>query len=480
MEQYITNFVGSTRKSDLSRLGNARTVNMFVEKKGDQYTYSTILRGMNGWKKLFDGEGRARCIVKSSNGHFFYAMGNNIYCDGVKIHSIADTAYCSMTLTGGNDPYLVVVDGFNMYAVKTTQHISDMGRNVKRIELPDGVKPISVAVVYDFIMVLAKDSDKIYSSVQYPWEADYSSYGSDEDDIFMLHFKNSDGTEIYPEGYFLSSDYKSDSAHSMISTKGMLYVAGDDSIQAFSYLGSTPLALTGSVWSSQEGNCHITSVYRDSLIAIDEIYAYVGRNGVYVNNVKVSDDEVDRRISSEGFFHSSYIRWYSHLLYIVHTGKSTMAYDVGEDCWIDLCSTSDGNFTRYRYDRCIGRYALAEDGVCEMVDGKWTEHDGKRIVKMRRSPIMTRNGKTLKIDKLQIDGNIGDFDGQGSMQWIVDGEVVRDYTFPISTRGIYNIGKNFTFYRLGYGRQFELQVSCDCDNELSFYGINMDVKEAMR
>ena len=224
MKKLSTNFVGQTAKSDIARLGNAETMNMFVENCKDDYATNTILRSMPGYNAIYTNivNGYPRGVFKTSTNDIFHAHGNTLYCNGTAVKTISNSSkQCSFVEVGGLEKRLLVCDGSAVYAVKLNTGIQ--GLSFKDIELPDNprygtsssvlnqkIVPKRIVNFHDFIMVLAEDTDRIYYSCQYPWEYDYEGkyddyeqaiYNYDENDIFMLHWSSRTYSEFNSDNY---------------------------------------------------------------------------------------------------------------------------------------------------------------------------------------------------------------------------------------------------------------------------------------
>ena len=490
----VNNWVGGTKKSDLARLGRAETTNMFVEITDNEYAVNTVLVGMPGWESKYSiAGGTPRGIHRCINGKVFYAVGNELFCDGVKIINIAAGDSVSMCETGGHNPYLLVVDGTSMFAININDSIIDMQMNYKTIEVPNDPwestaetavpgKPIGIAMIYEHPMLLLKNTDRIYMGYQYPWEWTPSEYYKGEteisnfnpDDIFMLHWKDSQGNEMFPEGKWISSDYSSDIANSIVSSKGKLYVAGPKAIQAFSYIGGDFVA--GDVFSCNEASCARVGAYDNSLIDIAGSYCFVGDDGVFVDGQCVSDSFVDEAIKGK-YLHVGSLGWNKHKLYVIYLTDQTIAYDLYSHTWINLSSLNRGQMSKFRYDYCSEDLALCGTAVVQLSKNTYKEHDGTPIVKRRRGGIMMREATEMQIDRLKFISNNGQFNGNATLNVYVNGVLSESNIVDFSTLGDYS--SPFEWYDLGNGYTFEVELLCDTDSPLSFNMLDVDAKECV-
>ena len=94
--KFISNIVGPTAKSDLSKLGQAYTLNMFVEKANESQNYvSQVLRPIKGYRKVCDVPGVCRGMYTCSNGYDGHPATYAVF--GSELYIIRD----------GQEPYKV-------------------------------------------------------------------------------------------------------------------------------------------------------------------------------------------------------------------------------------------------------------------------------------------------------------------------------------------------------------------------------------
>ena len=137
----VTNIVGSTSRSDLAKLGQSYTLNMYEETTNSNENYvSKVLRPIKGYENVVNISGTCRGIFTVSHGYKNNPITYTVFDDTLYlITEGSNTPYKIGNISYGNTPvhfaetgnrsaangleeshsHLVIVDGQNCYAVDT-------------------------------------------------------------------------------------------------------------------------------------------------------------------------------------------------------------------------------------------------------------------------------------------------------------------------------------------------------------------------
>ena len=189
----IENIAGKISKSNLAKVGLGEAVNMFVEQQENDNEKSTaiLMRTVMGEVKAADINGQCRGMYRVSRGYdnrpvLYAVFGNALYLidENHNVEFISNInsygSQCHMTETGGYGsahPHLIIVDGYNVYAVNTGLSVGDQQLDFRAIKLPlrvnskdTYIKPTHCAYLYGYLIVNDAGTDAFYTSYQYPFE----------------------------------------------------------------------------------------------------------------------------------------------------------------------------------------------------------------------------------------------------------------------------------------------------------------------
>lgn len=506
----VNNFVGGSRKSDMSLLSQDYTQNLDFEEFGEGAASRTVLRSIPGLTTVLGITGIPRGRFVASRGHdgrprLFVVFGQNLYAidriDGewtaVEVGVVGGSGPVTMCETGGYGhdidgeafsgahPQLCIADGTTLHVCATDANPSEIAATYRNIVLPTGVdgeriQPTHVTYQYGYLTVNDTKSDFFYRSYLQPFELIVDGH---------VHFDvfTEDPTvgETYPAGMYIASDWCPDNTTAMISTGGVLFTMGPRSFQRFFATDDTERPFNSPNTSSM--NIGILAPW--SLASIgDNIFflgsSDVGQFGIYRANgsecVRISVPEMERVISkftnpgdAIGF---TYTR-NSHVFYCItfREDDRTYCFDVASGIWTNRVSTSPSDNTDHKWR--YGFAVLFDNRICFLTDNAivaedydhFTEHDGRPIVRLRRGGA-TINGLTpFYVDNVVFMLSNG-YGNRTSPE--VNPRVMFRYSLNGSTFSNERIGTmgrqgdyNYmtVFPRLGRGCVLNMELSCSED-----------------
>ena len=445
-----------------------------------------LMRSIDGARLFVEQEldGPCRGMYRVSRGRaekngepaLYGVFGNKLYLfdeDGTA-HDIApiytNRTECRMVETGGYGsahPHLMIVDGTNCYAVDCTLPVASQRTDFRMIELPvrttDGaqkIRPTHIAYLYGYAICNDENSDAFYTSYQYPFEVT-DSFGDIDYDIWRLGSTNNVGFITY-------SEWSPDNTLALCSNGSKLVTMGSRSIKA-----PDSLAMLG-----------YTTIWLGS--------SDIGEDAVWMINdtqlTRISTGDLERELSQVKNPENAYASiWqeHRHTFYALTFEDSdiTYVYDVGENKWHRRASYDiTNNLTFWRYSHATFAYnrtmVAAENRLCYLDENAYTEHDGRRILKMRRGGVLTNNGQPFYIDSAELVCNNGQHSTKfanlvtGAMGQPDDGELNPRISVRYSWDGAtfsdyedYYLGKvgrydwTTTMWHLGMGKYFTIEVS---------------------
>lgn len=513
-KKIITNIVGSTAKSDLAKLGQSYTLNMFEETTNANESYvSKVLRPIKGYSKVCDITGVCRGMFTVSNGYqgkpvTYCVFGNKLYLiitASKQPYFIADIAAGSGPVhfaeTGNREGFqsrLIFVDGQHCYAVNTQIRPANQKEDFSVIQLPYTdydrgltIKPSHIAYLYGYIVVNDSDSDNFYISYQFPFERKDSTTNKVDKNIFQV------GSEEWGNsGQSLQAYWAPDNTTALIANGSRLYTFGDRSYQMFQYTADVNAPF----------NSPDTAAFPIGLKAVNSLCQLgstvvwlgssdIGNNGIYVlqggtNATRVSTPEIEREISKFETVKDAVGQiWQDnqHVFYCISfpTANVTYCYDLTEQVWSNRCSLNDAN------EKVVWRYNFAtlnadgeiwqsfDGGIAKQVEDYWMEHDGKPILRLRRGGIIVSDYSTFFIDSIEVLTNNGQYvylpevDAQMMMRFSTDGSSWSDSeVVEIGKVGEYDY--DCIFYDFGMAKTFILELSCSDNIPFALYALKID------
>lgn len=434
----VQNMAGSLSRSNIVKVGLGDSLNMFVETQ-DPTDHSTaiIVRSASGQRlfcdREFDGECRGMyCVPRGIGGkptlyavfgQKLYLVGENgsamevadIYTSGTEVRMCTTSGY------GSAHPHLVLVDGLNCYAVDATLPLASQRMDFRMIELPHKVddemtriQPTHIAYLFGYLIINDKDTDAFYTSYHFPFETTTADSQIDYD-IWRL-------SSTAGVGYITYSEWSPDNTVALCSNGSKLYTFGQRSYQYFSYNNDYNIPFTCP--DNCAGNVGIKAVR--SLAMLGDTMLWLGANDVGESGVfmmsggkieRVSTGDLERELVQMKFPENAYSSiWqeHRHVFYSItfEDSKMTYVYDLSERAWHRRSSyDTKYNQTFWRYSHAAyayGKTMVATDNrLCCMDEDRFEEHDGRKILKMRRGGCLTSNDQPFFIDSAEVIVNNG-------------------------------------------------------------------------
>lgn len=438
----ISNIVGGWSKSNVRIANIEESINLYFETQSKGASSTAMLRSICGTSHICDMEGICRGMFeadKDENGFpvLFAVFGHSLYVirnqDGTYVpeeiyNSITNVSSAvHMVQTGGNNPHLIVTDGANVIAVDTTLSTENMINDIRTIQLPyrvnsesQRIQPTHCAYLYGYLIVNDAGTDAFYTSLQYPFETTTSTDEIDYD-IFMVN-----SVQYKDYGFITYSEWAPDNTTALISNGTLLYTFGPKSSQIFQYNSDVDMPFVSPT------NCAnmIGIKAPDSLAIVGDYVFYlgssaIGENGVYFwrsnQLTRCSTPDVERLI--QGFANAEDAHgqtWMEngHLFYALTfvNDDYTLVYDVTENLW-HRRSTKDAVTNahhKWRPEFAVlhDGYLMfgVKDGIVKLDTKKWTEYDGRPIIRVRRSGAMQTDFDPFIVDGIKLICNTGDFE----------------------------------------------------------------------
>lgn len=545
----VQNIAGSITKSNLAKVGLGESVNMYMERQNpSEHSCELLMRTINGTVQAAEIQGKCRGMYRVSRGYderpvlyavydkTLYLIDENHTVSAIgTIHSFGSE--CHMCETGGYGsahPHLVIVDGFNIYAVNTGLSIGDQQADFRRIDLPlrvnstdQYINPTHCAYLYGYLVVNDAGTDAFYTSYQYPFEIEDSedpqfynkrksfitwwmtlsddekeAYKSGENqDYYYETYKEfitgtaSDDPEKYDlfrvwtvqyakYGFITYSEWSPDNTLALCSNGSHLYTFGERSWQNFSFNDNIDMPFTSP--DNAAGNIGIKAPNSLAMLGNNVLWlgsSDIGENGIFMirdtDLKRVSTQDIEREIAQlknpDNAYSSIWVE-HQHVFYSItfEDSQKTFVYDLTEDAWHYRSSYDDQNhLTFWRYSHCTfayGKiYCSAKNVLCYMDENKYSEHDGRCILKMRRGGVLTNNNCPFFIDSAELIVNNGqhsfddhyddlELNPRISIRYSWDGSTWSDYEdYDLGKIGQYDYST--TIWQLGCGKYFTLEIS---------------------
>ena len=451
----------------------------------------------------------------------------NINSSGSECHMCETGGY------GSAHPHLIIVDGTSVYAVNTGLSIGDQQMDFRSIKLPTRVNtnqtinPTHCAYLYGYLIVNDAGTDAFYTSYQYPFEIedseteefyvkrsqfvswwmsltdqqriDYKN-GTIQDAYSVLYKEFIDGTaddtpekydifrvdtvEYAKYGFITYSEWCPDNTIALCSNGSKLYTFGERSWQVFSYNDDKNNPFSSP--DNAAGNIGIKAP--NSLAMLGNTVLWLGSSDIGDNGIFCITDTEIKRISTQDIereitqivnpenAYSSIWQEHQHVFYSItfEDSKKTFVYDVNEDAWHYRASYDDKNhLTFWRYNHVTfaygKQYVGTKDALCYMDENKYTEHDDRVMLKMRRGGVLTSVDCPFYIDSAELIVNNGqhsfndqygdlELNPRVSIRYSWDGATFSDYEdYYLGKIGRYDYST--TIWHCGMGKYFTLEIS---------------------
>ena len=389
------------------------------------------------------------------------------------------------------------------------------------------IKPTHCAYLYGYLIVNDAQTDAFYTSYQYPFEISDSEPSSfyeersifntwwlslDEDtklrykageipDQYYEQYKQFiDGTaddtpevndlfrvdtvEFAKYGFVTYSEWCPDNTIALCSNGSKLYTFGERSWQVFSYNDDKNNPFSSP--DNAAGNIGIKAPNSLSMLGNTVLWlgsSDIGEDGIFMikdtSIQRVSTQDIEREITQledSQAAYSSIWQEHQHTFYSItfEKSKKTYVYDVNENAWHYRASYDRNNhLTYWRYNHATFAYNKVyvgtKDALCYMDENKYTEHDDKVILKLRRGSVLTANNCPFYIDSAQLIVNNGqhsfndqytnkELNPRVSVRYTWDGSTWSDYEdYFLGKIGQYDY--DTTIWHCGMGSYFTLEVS---------------------
>lgn len=521
----VQNVAGGLSRSNIVKVGLGDAINMYPETQDlNEHSTQLLMRSVDGEVPFAEElDGVCRGLYRVSRGRdetgnvpaLYGVFGHKLYlfdADGktYEIATIESTnTECRMVETGGYNsahPHLVIVDGFAMYAVDTTIPIASQRTDFRTIELPvkpldesQHIRPSHIAYLYGYLVCNDEGTDAFYTSIQYPFETT-DTYGDINYDIWRLSTTNN-------IGFITFSEWSQDNTTALCSNGSKLYTFGPRSWQAFSFNDDKNNPFSSP--DNAAGNIGIKAVNSLCMLGHTTIWlgsSDIGENAVFMLQdtqlTRISTGDVERELAQMVHPENAYSSiWqeHRHVFYSLtfEDSKLTYVYDVTENKWHRRASYDiSNNLTFWRYNHATFAYnrtmVASGNTLCYMDEHVFHEHDGRKILKLRRGGVLTSNDQPFFIDSLElicnngqqstrfsnlIDGAIGqptdgELNPRVSVRYTWDGGNFSDYEdYYLGKVGDY--GWQTTMWHLGFGKFFTIEISTT--EEIPFAIENMKV-----
>ena len=484
-----------------------------------------VSRGYDNRPVLYTVYDNSLYLVKSDNS---YIKIGDIPSYGTECHMCETGGYGSahphLIIVDGTSVYAVNT-GLSVGDQQTDFKSIALPTRINTDSTP--IKPTHCAYLYGYLVVNDAGTDAFYTSYQYPFEISDSEpesfYQMRElfniwwlslDDETKLKYKNGEIDDQYysqykefidgtaddtPEmndlfrigtvqfakyGFVTYSEWSPDNTIALISNGSKLYTFGERSIQIFSYNDDMNNPFT----SPDSAAMNVGIKATNSLCTVGDKTLWLGSSDIGENGVfmitdtqveRVSTQDIEREIKELKDIEAAYSSiWqeHQHTFYSITFEQSnkTYVYDIAEKAWHYRASYDSNNKLIYwRYNHATFAYNKVYVGtnnaLCYLDENKYTEHDGKVILKLRRGGVVTNDDRPFYIDELKIITNNGqhsfnnqytnkELNPRVSFRYSWDGATWSDYEDAYLGK-IGDYSYETVLYGCGYGRYFTLEVS---------------------
>lgn len=406
------------------------------------------------------------------------------------------------------------------------------------------INPTHCAYLYGYLVVNDAGTDAFYTSYQYPFEIQNSEpdsfyeerqnfinwwmtltdeqklqykSGEIQDAMYLQYKEFIDGTaDDNPEvndlfrvgtvqfanyGFVTYSEWSPDNTTALCSNGSKLYTFGERSWQMFSYNDDVNLPFSSP--DNAAGNIGIKAPNSLAALGMNVLWlgsSDIGENGIFMLSgtelKRVSTQDIERELTqivNPENAYSSIWQEHQHVFYSItfEDSDKTFVYDISEDAWHYRASYDPMNRLKFwRYNHATFSYGKiyvgTQDAIAYMSETKYTEHDGRKILKLRRGCVLTNEDRPFFIDAIELVLNNGQtslFNIQPelpreqnpriSVRWSWDGSTFTDYMDSYMGK-IGNYEWVTRYWKLGFGRFFTLEVSTTEDVPLAIQNLKID------
>lgn len=389
------------------------------------------------------------------------------------------------------------------------------------------IKPTHCAYLYGYLIVNDAQTDAFYTSYQYPFEISdsepsdfyeqrslFNTWWLSLDEETKLRYKAGEINDQYyqqykgfidgtaddtPEvndlfrvdtvqfakyGYITYSEWCPDNTIALCSNGSKLYTFGERSWQVFSY--NDDINNPFSSPDNAAGNIGIKAPNSLAMLGNTVLWlgsSDIGEDGIFMIKdtqiTRVSTQDIEREITqledAEAAY-SSIWQEHQHTFYSItfEKAKKSYVYDINENAWHYRASYDKNNhLTYWRYNHATFAYNKVyvgtDNALCYMDENKYTEHDDRVILKLRRGGVLTTDDRPFYIDSAELICNQGqhsfndqytnkELNPRVSIRYSWDGATFSDYEdYYLGKIGQYDYST--TAWHLGMGKYFTLEIS---------------------
>lgn len=389
------------------------------------------------------------------------------------------------------------------------------------------IKPTHCAYLYGYLVVNDAQTDAFYTSYQYPFEISdsepsdfyeqrslFNTWWLSLDEETKLRYKAGEIDDQYyqqykgfivgtaddtPEvndlfrvdtvqfakyGYITYSEWSPDNTIALCSNGSKLYTFGERSWQVFSY--NDDINNPFSSPDNAAGNIGIKAPNSLAMLGNTVLWlgsSDIGEDGIFMIKdtqiTRVSTQDIEREITqledAEAAY-SSIWQEHQHTFYSItfEKAKKSYVYDINENAWHYRASYDKNNhLTYWRYNHATFAYNKVyvgtDNALCYMDENKYTEHDDRVILKLRRGGVLTTDDRPFYIDSAELVCNQGqhsfndqytnkELNPRVSIRYSWDGATFSDYEdYYLGKIGQYDYST--TAWHLGMGKYFTLEIS---------------------
>lgn len=484
-----------------------------------------VSRGYDNRPNLYAVYGNSLYLIKEDNTYNFIATISSV---GTECHMTETGGYGSahphLIITDGYNVYAVNT-GLSVGDQQLDFRRINLPYRVNSTTTK--IKPTHCAYLYGYLIVNDAGTDACYISYQYPFEVEDSEdaafyqkrnnfiawwatvpedtkeqyiAGEIHDAYYDLYKEFITGTaDDTPEkydifrvgtvqyaryGFIQYSEWAADNTIAICSNGSKLYTFGDRSWQVFSYNDDVNNPFSSP--DNAAGNIGIKAPNSLAMLGNNVLWlgsSDIGDNGIFMISdttiKRVSTNDIEREITQIINPENAYaqiFKEHQHTFYAItfEDSKKTYVYDIEEDAWHNRASYDTSNrLTYWRYNHATFAYNkiyLGTTGALVYNDeNKYSEHDGRVILKVRRGGVLTSNDTPFYIDWLRLITNNGqhsfndqytnlEMNPRISFRYSWDGSTWSDYEDAYAGKiGQYDYETNV--YGCGMGRFFTLEVS---------------------
>ena len=245
-------------------------------------------------------------------------------------------------------------------------------------------------------------------------------------DIFMVHPWRAVEVGYKDYGFITYAEWSPDNITALVSNGTLLYTFGPKSTQIFNYNNSATNPFVSP--TNCANGIGIKAPY--SIACVGDYVFYlgassIGENGIYQwqsnSLTKISTPDIERMINSlDNPSDAKGQCWTEngHLFYAITfiNGDYTLVYDILEGIW-HRRSSKDKYTNAHHYWRLFFAtlhnsklmFGTSDGKLVYLDSSKFTEYDGRTMIRIRRSGAMMNNYQDFFVDGLKLICNSGDF-----------------------------------------------------------------------